>query len=117
MKVIDTKGNIITDYDLSNGHLITHHIIKEDAAPIDNITKFAWDIEDYEEVQMYIPNKKKSAKERINELKLQLEATDYKIIKCSEYQLLNLELPYDIFTLHAERQLLRDEINRLESEV
>lgn len=52
---------------------------------------------------------------RIAELKTELDSTDYKIIKCSECQLVGLELPYDVLTLHAERQALREEINRLES--
>jgi hypothetical protein len=50
----------------------------------------------------------------IESLKLQLQETDYKIIKCSEYQLAGQDLPYDIHTLHTERQALRDRINELE---
>ena len=53
-------------------------------------------------------------KYEIVELKKQLAETDYKIIKCYEYQLAGLELPYDIQTLHTERQVLRDRINELE---
>lgn len=51
---------------------------------------------------------------RIAECKAQLEATDYRIIKCAEYALAGLEAPYDLAALHAERQALRDEINELE---
>ena len=47
----------------------------------------------------------------VQDLKQQLSDTDYQIIKCYEYQLANLELPYDIAELHTERQLLRDKIN------
>ena len=47
--------------------------------------------------------------------KRQLEETDYKIIKSSEYQLLGLEVPYNLEELHAERQALRDKINELEN--
>lgn len=47
--------------------------------------------------------------------KRQLEETDYKIIKSSEYQLLGLEVPYNLEELHAERQALRDNINELEN--
>lgn len=50
----------------------------------------------------------------IESLKTQLAETDYKIIKCSEYQLVGQELPYDIQELHTERQFLRDRINALE---
>jgi len=54
--------------------------------------------------------------EQIAALKTKLAATDYKIIKCSEYQLAGLDAPYDIATLHAERQAIRDEINALEAQ-
>ena len=53
-------------------------------------------------------------KSEISNLKTQLNETDYKIVKCSEYQLAGLELPYDIQLLHTERQSLRDRINELE---
>ena len=51
---------------------------------------------------------------RISELKNLLRDTDYKIIKCSEYEMSGLDLPYDIAALHAQRQAYRDEINELE---
>lgn len=57
-----------------------------------------------------------TAAEKIAELKKRLSATDYKVIKCAECQLLGEEMPYDVATLHAERQSLRDEINKLEQE-
>lgn len=47
--------------------------------------------------------------------KQQLAETDYQIIKCSEYQLAGVELPYDIAALHAQRQAIRDQINELEA--
>ena len=52
--------------------------------------------------------------DQINALKKELESTDYKIIKCSEYQLASLEPPYDISELHSTRQALRDRINEME---
>jgi hypothetical protein len=51
----------------------------------------------------------------LEELKAKLDGTDYKVIKCYEYQLTGLELPYDIVELHAERQTIREQINALES--
>jgi hypothetical protein len=51
---------------------------------------------------------------RVFELKSLLAASDYKIIKCYEYSLIGIQLPYDIETLHAERQAYRDEINQIE---
>jgi hypothetical protein len=52
---------------------------------------------------------------QINELEIQLSATDYKVAKCWEYSLVGETLPYDIETLHTERQAIRDEINRLQA--
>ena len=53
----------------------------------------------------------------IERLKSELQESDYKVIKCAEAICLNAELPYDMTELHNERQVLRDKINELESEV
>lgn len=53
--------------------------------------------------------------QQISDLKAQLQSTDYKIIKCSECQLVGKDMPYDITELHAERQGIRDSINTLET--
>lgn len=50
----------------------------------------------------------------IMSLKAQLQETDYKIIKCSEFQLAGMDSPYDIEQLHKERQDIRDKINELQ---
>jgi hypothetical protein len=50
----------------------------------------------------------------LDELRQQLTSTDYKIIKCYEYQLIGESLPYDIVALHNARQTIRDKINELE---
>lgn len=47
-------------------------------------------------------------------LKNELTSTDYKIIKCYEYSLVGLEMPYDIITLHEERENLRNQIREIE---
>ncbi len=54
---------------------------------------------------------------RISQLKAELEATDYKIIKAYEYSLVGIEPPYDMTALYEERQSKRDEINRLIEEL
>lgn len=56
----------------------------------------------------------KEAREALAALKENLAASDYQIIKCFEYSLLDLEMPYDMQALHAARQALRDQINKLE---
>ena len=48
-------------------------------------------------------------------LKSQLAETDYKIIKCYEYSLVGMELPYDIQTLHEEREQIREQIREKEN--
>lgn len=57
MRYFNEKGEIISmdSIDLTKGTLVSFQTIKEDATPIDNITKFAWDDNDYEEAQMYVP--------------------------------------------------------------
>lgn len=50
-------------------------------------------------------------------LKGQISDSDYKVIKCAECKAAELPLPYDIDTLHAERQALRDKINKIEDEI
>ena len=116
MRIVNRNFETITEPDLTLGRLVKVAAIREDIVPIDNKTKFAYADEDYEQVQMYIPYPVKTTKQKIDELKRQLEETDYKIIKCSEYQLLAMEMPYDVAGLHAERQAIRDAINKLEQE-
>ena len=50
-------------------------------------------------------------------LKSELQESDYKVIKCAEALTIGSEMPYDVASLHNERQALRDKINELESEV
>lgn len=45
------------------------------------------------------------------------EIGDWKIAKIQEYALAGLEAPYDIKELHAKRQAVRDEINKLQLEL
>ena len=53
----------------------------------------------------------------IERLKSELQESDYKVIKCVEALTIGAEMPYDVASLHKERQALRDKINELESEV
>ena len=53
----------------------------------------------------------------INDLKVQIAASDYKVIKTYEYSLLGEQAEYDMETVHAERQNLRDQINALETQL
>ena len=53
----------------------------------------------------------------IERIKSELQESDYKVIKCAEALAVGAEMPYDVESLHKERQALRDKINELESEV
>lgn len=72
MRIVNERLETILEYDLSKGILIPATAIKESAVPIDNITKFAWYDDDYEEAMMYIPNPETQSEptpeERIAEL-------------------------------------------------
>lgn len=50
----------------------------------------------------------------IESLKSELQESDYKVIKCAEALTIGAEMPYDVESLHKERQALRDKINELE---
>lgn len=53
----------------------------------------------------------------IERLKSELQESDYKVIKCAEAMAVSAEMPYDVASLHNERQALRDKINALEKAV
>ena len=56
MRIVNTEFETITEYDSDNGRLVPNRAVREDAEPIDNIIKFAWSDDDFEDVLMYIPN-------------------------------------------------------------
>ena len=67
-------------------------------------------------VEYIEPSKEELAKQReILLLQRSLSTDDYKVIKCMEAYLCGEELPYDINTLHAERNAQRLQINTLEN--
>ena len=79
MRYINEAGQTIdeSEADLSKGTLVIVQAIREDAEPIDDVTKFAYTFEDYEEVYMYILNREENTsltqEERIAELEEALE--------------------------------------------
>lgn len=78
--------------------------------------EWVFDEQNYQQLlkeKEYEEQKRKNRKV-IDGLKKELEGTDYKIIKCMEASLTGSELPYDVSSLHMQRQAIRDEINELE---
>lgn len=60
---------------------------------------------------------KKKIKKEIDNLKNQLSDGDYRVIKCYEASLANVNMPYDIDEIYKERQVIRDKINELEEKL
>lgn len=62
-------------------------------------------------------NQQKEKQQQIKKLEAQIAATDYQVIKCYEYSLAGLELPYDIQELHSSREAIREQIRELEEQI
>lgn len=54
MRVVNQDLQTIADYDLRKGRLVQAKAVREDATPIDNVIKWAWAEDDYEDVMMYV---------------------------------------------------------------
>lgn len=113
MRILDEQNVERTeaDCDLTTGVLLEETIIRPGAAPIDNVSKFAWAAEDFEPILRYVqvPEEQRAA-ERIARLKQQLADTDYTVIKIAEGAATREEYA-DVI---ARRQAWRAEINGLE---
>ena len=81
--------------------------------------KVLFDVQDLEfgDYQISIDEQQANIQMEIERLKSELQESDYKVIKCAEALTIGAEMPYDVASLHKERQALRDKINELESEV
>lgn len=113
-RIVDLNMQSIENPDLNNGFLTEGTAIKENATPIDNITKFMWDDNDYEEVYYYIPiPEKEKIQQQIEELKQKLFDTDYTIIKISE----GVATKEEYSDILKERNEWRQQINELQEKV
>lgn len=122
MRIIDDAGNPVDNPDLQNGYLINATIIKDDAIPIDDVEKFAWADDDWEDVQIY---RTFDNAQRIGQAKGRLEETDYIAAKAMD-KLMACTSVVDILTalndmateykdIIIEREQLRKMINDLET--
>lgn len=59
----------------------------------------------------------RQAAKDLENYKIKLAESDYKIIKCYEYTLAGIDLPYDATELHKEREAIREEIRKLEEKI
>ena len=99
--------------DLETGYLREETIIRPDAAPIDDVTKFAWADQDYETIQRYVALPEQRQAERIAQLKGFLRDSDYAVIKIAEGAAAEAEYA----DLIARRKEWRREINELEGAI
>ena len=63
---------------------------------------------------MIIHKTKAELEQEVRNLQCDITASDYKVIKCYEAQLVGEPLPYDKNAIHADRQAIRDRINELQ---
>ena len=113
MRVLNEKDEpiVVSACDLEHGYIREETVIRPDAAPIDNVTKFAWADEDYETIQRYVKIPEPEWREsRLAELKAALAETDYAVVKIAE----GAATAEEYAELIAQRQTWREEINRLE---
>lgn len=106
------KGKIVGGVEVSE--LPPYKDIKKQISCKFENEKWVFDENKYQKILNTEAEEEKQAK--IKELQSELNESDYKIIKCNEYKLAGLELPYDIEELHKQRQALRDGINKLQGE-
>lgn len=116
MKYIDIDNNELDEstLDLENAKLAPIIRSKSDAVPPDNITKFAYNDDEYEEAMLYIPfSKADKIASEIEQRKHYLTATDYCVIKIAEGE----AAPEEYAETISKRKLAREEINQLEEEL
>lgn len=71
----------------------------------------------FEEIfEEYVPTIEETNAEKIIKLQNKLLETDHMIVECYECNLLGLEMPYDITSIHKERQVIKAEIENLQLE-
>lgn len=116
MRILNEQGEELqrADCDLAIGELRQEVIIKPDAEPIDNETKYAWADDDYEEILRYVVIPTAARLEQcISTLKSKLSATDYAVIKIAE----GAAAAEEYAGIIADREAWRAEINELEAQL
>ena len=115
MRILNEQGQTLAEdqCDLTVGELRQETIIRTDAVPVDDVTKFAWTDGDYETILRYVavPETERRAVQ-IDQLKRQLSDTDYAVIKIAE----GAATAEEYAAIIAQRQAWRAEINQLEGE-
>lgn len=94
---------------ISNGKFVDENGLTLINPSKDKMLELGWSV--------YLTDEQELKLAEIEKLKAELSESDYKVIKCYEANVMGLELPYNIADLHIEKQMLRDRINQLQSEL
>lgn len=116
MRLVDVNYNTISesDIDKERGRLYEKTIIKPDAVSVDDVTKSAYEDDDYEMVIVYERiSDAELLKKYIDDLKKRLSDTDYVVIKIAE----GVSTIDEYAGVIAERQEWRAEINASEKKL
>ena len=85
--------------------------IKKDAIPPDGVNKTVWADDDYEEIEVEIPEEELPVDMRLTLLKQRLTDTDYIVIKIAE----GVATAEEYAETLEQRKLWRTQINELEN--
>ena len=108
--IVDVNGVEIVNPDLTEGFLVPTQIIKHNAEPINNVTKFAYSEDDYIDVLKYVSfeniasAKLDKLKEEYEDIGQQLASIFEKLLLCStlreiiEYIIENSDKSRDLIT-------------------
>lgn len=116
MRILNQNNEEINEneIDINVGYLVSEMVIGEYADPVDNITKFAYNDNDYEQIMRYIPfSDAELIQKSIDKLKEKLRSTDYIVIKICE----GVATKEDYNDQLHERRVWRKEINELEEKL
>lgn len=62
-------------------------------------------------------DEKEILEQEIRNLECDLRASDYEVIKAYEYEKCGIKAPYDMESIHKERQAKRDRINEIQAQL
>ena len=129
MKIVKVNVNAVAEYENSNrfipiliGPDFNYYLANDDQPgyeqvdsipDINNIVQ--GNLEGIVQYASYMSNLK--LRQEIVNWESNLEKSDYKILKMYEYSMAGKPCPYNITSLHSERQSCRDQINSLQSQI
>lgn len=116
MKIFDKFGNELNeaDLDLERGQLVPTNRIKPDAKPVDDVEKFAYDDDDYENILEYIvPDEAEWLERQIDRYKRELADTDFHILKVVE----GAKTLVECAEIILKRKGWRTKVNELEAQL